>query len=120
MCTSEDHLLSTVDGPNGTAPPLRTVPSLTGETGGSTGAHRGHLHRSIRPTPPAMKSPYAFERDDLMDLLDLDLTEPADQDDIESIRDILARRWAAHADRPDVSRQLQARTGLHLVPDPTP
>jgi hypothetical protein len=66
-----------------------------------------------------MRSPFAFELDDLMDLLDLDLTDPADQDDIESIRDILTRRWAARGDRRDRMSRSPARTALHLVPDPT-
>lgn len=65
-------------------------------------------------------SPFrAFELGDLIDLLDLDLTEPADQDDIESIRDILTRRWAARTGPSDESAPSQARTGLHLVPEPT-
>jgi len=65
---------------------------------------------------------YAFELADLAVLLDLDLTEPADQDDIEFIREILLRRSAPSSQEPTDADPMphQVHPTLHLVPDPTP
>jgi len=66
-----------------------------------------------------MKPDYAFEFKDLAVLLGLDLTEPADQADIEAISTILDRRCAAHTSQP-AEQGDRYRPTLHLVPDCPP
>ena len=57
----------------------------------------------------------AFELDDLMVLLDLDLSDPADQADIEAIEAVLERRRAGSRSTSD-GRGGHGPT-LRLVPD---
>jgi hypothetical protein len=64
-----------------------------------------------------MKPDCAFEFKDLAVLLALDLTEPADQADIEAINTI--RRCAAHTSQP-AEQGDRYRPTLHLVPDCPP
>ena len=63
---------------------------------------------------------YAFDLDDLLALLYLDLDEPTDNADIGTIQEILVRRGAAsdsvHPDREQ--EWSQGRPPLHLVPEP--
>jgi hypothetical protein len=57
----------------------------------------------------------AFELDDLMVLLDLDLSDPADQADIEAVEAVLERRRTGGA----IPSEGRGRPGptLRLVPD---
>lgn len=68
-----------------------------------------------------MNPRYAFASTDLTTLLELDLTDPADQADIETIQDILLRRGTPGTTGPldNVPKRSRARSSLHLVPDPT-
>ena len=61
-----------------------------------------------------MTNDRAFEFDDLAVLLTLDPTEPADEADIETIDEILARRRSSALSDEQRPRQ---RTALRLVPD---
>jgi len=69
-----------------------------------------------------MNPRYAFVAADLAVLLDLDLTEPADRDDIEFIQEILLRRSASRSQDPTDAALARGRghPTLHLVPDPAP
>jgi hypothetical protein len=61
---------------------------------------------------------YASEFKDLT-VLGLELTEPADHADIDTINAILDRRRAAHTSQPARQRE-RHRPTLHLVPDCPP
>ena len=70
-----------------------------------------------------MKPDYAFEFKDLAVLLALELTEPADQADIEATTTttttILDRHRGAHTYQP-AEQEDRHRPTLHLVPDCPP
>lgn len=67
-----------------------------------------------------MRSRFAFDLDDLAALLTLELAEPGDAADIDTIYEILLRRAAtglATPTAPEPERDPR-RPGLYAVPDP--
>ncbi|TQM15674.1 hypothetical protein [Pseudonocardia kunmingensis] len=64
-----------------------------------------------------MNNDRAFDFDDLILLLALDPTDPADESDIEAIDEILARRRASAVTG---ERRPQQRSALRLVADTPP